>query len=93
MPFVRLHKVLCISGSGAAGRRRCPGGLAVVLVLLCWGTTVLEVGARSNDTVGRLGLQRTATVFSTSLGDSGAVHRQKKMQTTTWLAGMMAEAM
>jgi len=54
--------------------------------------TASEDGACSNDTKGRLGLQRTAAGCSASLGGSGVVHRRKTAQTTTWLAGMMAEA-
>ena len=54
--------------------------------------TASEDGACSNDTMGRLGLQRTTAGCSASLGDSDAVHHWKTAQATTWLAGMMAEA-
>ena len=52
--------------------------------------TASEDSSCSNDTKGRLGLQRTAAGCSASLGDSGAIHRRKTARTTTCFAGMMA---
>jgi len=80
-----LHKGV---GFGYLQRTALAG---VAWQLLVWCRTSSEDGARSNDTMGRLGLQRTAAGCSALLGNSGVVHRQKTAQTTTWLAGMMAE--
>ena len=85
-----------------AGRRLCTGVGSFCLqrttaAIVAWQLpvrcgTASEDGARNIDTVGRLGLQRTAAGCSASLSDSGAVHRQKTVRTITCFAGMMAAA-
>ena len=71
-------------------QRIAADGVAWQLPVRCG--TMSEDGAYSNDIMGRLSLQRTAAGCSASLGDSGAVHRRKMAQTTTWLDGLMTEA-
>ena len=58
--------------------------------------TASEDGACGNDKVGRHGLQRIVAagiVAAVQLrcGYSGAVHRRKTAQATTWLVGMATE--
>jgi hypothetical protein len=95
----RAHVVVTNVLPAASGRRMGVGfgclqrtaaaGVAWKLLVRCG--TASEDSACSNDIMGELGLQRTTAGCSASFDNSGAIHRRKTSQTTTWLDSMTAE--